>query len=78
MRLHPLVIVICAMLVAGGSIVSLAASELTVLRGAPPLIIFVCVLPLLALGVNAIASIEARKDTRLPAGLFEASPSPPG
>jgi hypothetical protein len=75
MRLHPLVIVVCVMLmVAAGTIASLAASQ-TVLPGVPPLLLFVVVFPLLAAGVNAIASIEARKDVRHLAGLFETSPT---
>ena len=75
MRLHPLVVVVSAMLlVAGGTIASLAVSE-TALRGVPPLLIFVVVFPLLAWGVNGIASIEARKDLRHLAGLFETGPT---
>lgn len=77
MRMAPAVLVLLVILLGAGALVaSVAASELAARNEAVTAALVILAVPALAFGVLALAASEARRATRLLAGVFEAAPCP--
>jgi hypothetical protein len=77
LKLHPLVLILCGLLVVvGGSIAVLVASELSTTRQVPPQVSFVVWMAVVFSVFLVVTLLEARKAARLLADVFESEPSP--
>jgi hypothetical protein len=75
LKLHALVVVLCALLVlVGGSVTVLVASELVAIREAPQ-VWFVIWMGVVSCVFLVVTVLEARKATRLLSELFKAEPA---
>lgn len=75
MRLSPAVLVLLIILLGvGGLVASVAASELLAKNETVTAALVVLAVPALAIGMLALAGSEAKRATRLLAGVFEAEP----
>lgn len=77
MRMSPAVLVLLAILLGvGGLVASVAASDLLARNEAVTAALVILAVPALAFAVLALAASEARRATRLLAGVFEVEPCP--